>query len=134
MEINYKLIGVSLLLAAGLSACDKPGVKEAGSQKVEIAAKTASPSAETVAKDGEKPGEQGANTRDDSEITAKVQAALSADQGLTTQMIDVVTEKGVVLLSGFVASELIRNRAKELATAVSGVTRVDDRLVPRSDR
>ncbi len=130
---NFKLIGISMLLAAGLAACDKPGPAETAGKKID----------QTVDKAGQKIGDA-ANTAgdkmsaqsakagvamDDTEITAKVKAAIFAEPGLKTLQISVDTVKGVVTLTGSVNSQASSDRARALASAVSDVKKVENRLV-----
>ncbi|MDW7773665.1 MAG: BON domain-containing protein [Desulfobulbaceae bacterium] len=61
---------------------------------------------------------------DDSVITAKVKAAIFADEMLKSAEINVETFKGVVQLSGFVNSPADIARAEEVARNVKGVTSV----------
>ncbi len=145
---NLKLLGISLLLAAALTACDKtPGPAEsAGKQidqaaldagkKIEQSAADASKTIEkTVDKVGEKMSEQGAKTAiaiDDTEITTKVKAAIFAEEGLKTLQISVDTVKGVMTLSGSVNSISNSETAKSLAAAVAGVTEVINNLVVKT--
>jgi osmotically-inducible protein OsmY len=132
--VNCKLIGIALLLAAGLAACDtKPGPAESAGKKIDQAANEAGKKlGETVDKVSEKLGEQSVKTGaviEDAEITAKVKAAIFAEPGLKTLQISVETVKGVVTLSGSVDSPPNSDRAKALAAAVAGVKEVDNRLV-----
>jgi hyperosmotically inducible protein len=62
-------------------------------------------------------------------ITTKVKAAILAEKGLKTMQISVETQKGVVLLSGFVDSAVQIARAKEVAASVKGVKSVKNALV-----
>lgn len=64
----------------------------------------------------------------DATITAKVNAALAADDQLSALKIDVDTTAGRVQLSGTAPSLEARERATTLATAVEGVVQVDNRL------
>ena len=135
---NIKLIGVSLLVVVGLAACDKPGPAETAGKKID----------QTVDKVGEKIGaaadtvgdKLGAQTAkagvaiDDAEITSKVKAAIFAEPGIKTLQISVDTVKGVVTLSGSVDSQSISNRAGELASAVAGVSDVENRLAVKSKK
>jgi osmotically-inducible protein OsmY len=123
---NIKLIGVSMLLVAGLAACDKPGPAETAGKKID----------QTADKVSEKMGEQSAKAGvaiDDTEITTKVKAAIFAEPGLKTLQISVDTVKGVVTLSGSVDTQSNSNRAKELASSVAGVNGVENRLVVKSN-
>lgn len=135
---NFILIGASMLLAAGLTACEKPGPAESAGKKIDEtldkAGKKTSEATDTV---GEKLSEQGAKASvalDDSEITAKVKAAILDEPGLKTLQISVETVKGVVTLSGSVDSRSKSDKAKALAGAVAGVKAVDNRLVVKPAR
>ena len=61
---------------------------------------------------------------DDTVITTKVKAALLADPETKVLQVNVETFKGVVQLSGFVASQAIASRAVELSRTVKGVNEV----------
>ena len=135
---NLKSIGVSLLLIAGLAACDtKPGPAESAGRKIDQTATDAGRKIDaTVDKVGEKLAEQSAKTGaaiDDAEITTRVKAAIFAEPGLKTLQISVDTVKGVVTLSGSVDTPANSERAKGLAAAVSGVNQVDNQLVQKSN-
>jgi hyperosmotically inducible protein len=61
---------------------------------------------------------------DDTTITAKVNSSFVADPVVSATAIDVDTTGGVVSLTGFVNNEQERQRAIQLAQAVTGVNRV----------
>jgi osmotically-inducible protein OsmY len=130
---SFKLAGISLLLAVGLGACDKPGPAETAGKKMDQTAEEAGRKmGEASDKPGKKLSEQGEKAGvaiDDAEITAKVKAAVFAEPGLKTLQIGVDTVKGVVTLTGSVDSQQSSDRAKALAGAVAGVTEVENRLV-----
>lgn len=65
---------------------------------------------------------------DDSAITAKVKSALVADNTIKSTAISVVTEKGVVTLSGFVSSQAQAEQAVAVTRKVEGVQSVSDKL------
>ena len=65
---------------------------------------------------------------DDTVITTKVKAALIEDPLTKAYEINVDTFKGVVQLSGFVATQAEAARASELARGVKGVTSVKNDL------
>lgn len=69
---------------------------------------------------------------DDSVITAKVKAALLKEPQLKSMDVSVETYRGEVLLSGFVRDETQRDKAKKVATGISGVTSVKDAMVVRN--
>ena len=60
----------------------------------------------------------------DSVITTKIKADLFKEPELSSMAIHVETEKGVVMLSGFVASKSDADKAVRLAKSVEGVTQV----------
>jgi osmotically-inducible protein OsmY len=125
-------IGILVILATGLVACDKPGPAETAGKKIDQtvgeAGKQIGIATDRVV---EKLGEQGDKAVlmiDDAEITAKVKAAIFAEPGLKTLQISVNTMKGEVTLSGSVDSSPSSDMAKILAGAVSGVKEVKNRL------
>ncbi len=65
---------------------------------------------------------------DDAAITAKVKAAILAEPGLKSLSIDVDTKDATVTLSGNVASDNLRDRAKQIAMSTEGVKNVVDNL------
>ena len=126
-------IGILVMLATGLAACDKPGPAETAGKKIDQtvgeAGKQIGIATDRVV---EKLGEQSDKAVlviDDAEITAKVKAAVFAEPGLKTLQISVNTMKGVVTLSGSVDSSPSSDMAKALAGAVAGVEEVKNRLV-----
>jgi osmotically-inducible protein OsmY len=64
----------------------------------------------------------------DTAITSKVKASLVADKDLSAMDIKVDTEKGVVMLSGFVDSKAEADKAVRVAKEVDGVTKVKSTL------
>jgi len=68
---------------------------------------------------------------DDSVLTSK--AKLIEDPNTKAYRINVDTQKGIVQLSGFVASSAIRSRAGELALSVNGVVDVKNGLEIRQN-
>lgn len=73
-----------------------------------------------------------ADTAADARITAAVNAELAKDPGLSALRIDVDTRDGRVSLSGTAPDAAAKDRATRLASAVKGVTGVDNRLEVRS--
>ena len=69
---------------------------------------------------------------DDSVITAKVKAALLKEPRLKSMDVSVETYRGEVLLSGFVRDDTQRDKAKKVATGISGVTSVKDAMIVRN--
>lgn len=130
---KLKLIAISLFLAAGLTACDKPGPAEkAGKAMDQTASDAKNKIGETVDKAEKKMTEQSAKAGqaiDDTEITARVKAAVFAEPGLKTLQISVDTVKGVVTLTGTVDSQANSDKARTLAAAVPDVKEVSNKLV-----
>ena len=119
-----KLLGISALLVTGLAACNKPGPAESTGKKIDQAADNLGAKISTQ---GDKVGV----VMDDSEITAKVKAAVFGEPGLKSMQISVDTVKGVVTLSGSVDSQQNSDKARALAAAVSGVKSVENKLVTK---
>ncbi len=85
--------------------------------------------AEMKAKAGKVKVEQVAT---DSAITAKAKAALLAEKNLKSLNISVETYKGDVILSGFVSSKEMKEKAGYLVSKVEGVKSVKNALVVKS--
>lgn len=130
---NLKLIAISLLLAAGLTACDKQGPAEkAGKTMDQTASDTKKNVGESVDKAERKMTEQSAKAGqsiNDTEITARVKTAVFGEPGLKTLQIHVDTVKGVVTLTGTVDSQANSDKARTLAAAVADVKEVSNKLV-----
>jgi hyperosmotically inducible protein len=58
---------------------------------------------------------------DDAALTAKVKTALIRDREVAAHNVNVTTYRGLVQLSGFVASEDVARKAAEVARNVDGV-------------
>jgi osmotically-inducible protein OsmY len=71
---------------------------------------------------------------DDSAITAKVQTALLNAPGVHSSAISVETFKGVVKLSGFVASEGQIDAAVTAARSVAGVKAVENDMTVKGQQ
>ena len=117
-----QVISMSLFILAGLSACNKPGPAETAGKKFDQVVDDAN-------KKLDEKSEKMSAAFDDSEITTKVKAAIFAEPGLKSMQISVDTAKGVVTLSGSVDSQQSSDKAKSLASAVSGVKSVEDKLL-----
>lgn len=69
----------------------------------------------------------------DSMITSKVKGKLLKDEGLKSLKVSVKTNQGVVLLSGFVATEDQIQQAEKIAAETEGVKSVKNSLVLKKD-
>ena len=118
---------IALLLGAGVAVtgCNKPGSPETVGQKVDRT--TNKVAAETSAA-----ATKAAEVVDDSAITTKVKAAILAEPGLKSLDIGVDTKDAVVTLTGTVDSPPMKDRAKQVASGVSGVRSVVDNLMTKS--
>jgi osmotically-inducible protein OsmY len=129
---NSRLLAISLLLVAGLAACDKPGPAETAGKKLDDAANRTSEKIEdSVDKMGEKLHEKSDKVSlalDDAEITTKVKSAIYSEPGLKTLRISVDTINGVVTLTGSVNSQAAFDRTSALAESVAGVREVANQL------
>jgi Flp pilus assembly secretin CpaC len=129
---NCKVIGILILLFAGLTACEKPGIAVTSGGKIAQTTDDAGSKVhEMIHKFCEKLTVQVDKTAVaivDTEITLKVKAAVFAESGLKMLQIGVDTVRGIVILSGSVDTQLNSDRANALATAVAGVVKVDNRL------
>lgn len=135
---SLKFIGVSILLVAGVAACDKPGPAEKAGKNIDRTVdQVGQKIGETADKVGDKMSEQSAKAGvaiDDTEITTKIKAAYLAESGLKTLQISVDTVKGEVTLSGSVDTQSHSDMAKAMAGAVSGVRKVNNHLVVTSSK
>ena len=126
-------IAISLLLAFGLSACDKPGTAEQAGAKIDQAASdTGKKVGETFDKFENKMTEQGeksAQVFDDTEITTRLKTERMGETGLKSLKISVDTIKGVVTLTGTVDTKANSEKAATRAMAISGVRDVNNQLV-----
>lgn len=115
---------VAVLLALALAACGeepppRPAPKAAApaAPKPEAKAPAATP----------KPAEPAPASADRS-LAERVKTALLAERGLNAHGIDVVAKDGVVTLFGTTTTRAGRDMAAKVATQVSGVKQVDNKL------
>lgn len=133
MQRKITVIAISLILALGLSACDKSGSAEQAGKKLDQVASDAGKKVdETVYKVENKISEQSEKTAqvfDDTEITTRVKAEFLGEAGLKSMQISVDTLNGVVTLTGNVDSKANSDKAATRAMAISGVKDVKNQLV-----
>lgn len=112
------------LAGVALTGCNKPDDGRTAGQKLDsVIAKT-----ESKAADAKAEVKQDVN---DATITASVNAELAKDSELSALRINVDTNHGNVSLRGSAPDAAARDRATQLASAVQGVTNVDNQLVVR---
>ncbi|HEU4851646.1 MAG TPA: BON domain-containing protein [Telluria sp.] len=84
--------------------------------------------AATAAVKTERAAEKTGKALADTAVTAKVKGALLAEEALKSLGIHVETEKGTVMLSGFVNSKQEADRAVQVAKGVEGVNKVESAI------
>lgn len=130
----------ALAVAAALTACSKHDDERTAGQKLDGAIADAKQSAaetkqdaKQAMNDAEMSAKRAADTTaqvsSDVTITAKVNAALVADDKLKATQINVDTREGQVTLTGQAPDAQSRERATTLASAVDGVKQVNNQLV-----
>lgn len=143
--IRTPLVLFALAAVVGLSACSRenPDAQQAANtverkteqaaataeRKTEQAAATAERKTEQVAASAERQMERAGAAFDDATVTAKVKAALIADDSLKGLSIDVDTSQNVVTLRGTVATDDLKRRAEQVARGLEGVKEVKNELM-----
>ena len=122
------LAGIALF-GAGCSDQKSP---ETVGQKVDRATDKMANAGDKMAAATENAANKTAAAIDDATITTKVKTAVLAEPGLKTLQIDVDTKNGVVMLSGTVDNQAMKERAAQVAQAVTGVRSVDNNLTVKS--
>jgi hyperosmotically inducible protein len=89
---------------------------------------TASQRTDTMQAKVEQGADKAVTEGSDAAITAKVKAAILAEPGLKSLEINVDTKDATVTLSGNVQSDMLRDRAKQIAMSTEGVKDVVDNL------
>lgn len=125
-------------LALGLAACSKTEDATVGQRldsavdRTEQAATDARIKAEAAMQSAGNKMEQGSQAAkekiDDATITAQVSAGLAKDPDLSAIKIDVDTVNGSVTLNGPATTPAAKQRAETIASAVKGVTSVNNQL------
>lgn len=130
----------ALAIAAALTACGKQEDDRTAGQRLDGAIAEAKQSAEDTRREAKeamhdaenaaaRAADKTAQATGDMAITAKVNAALVADDRLKATQINVDTREGQVTLTGQAPDAQSRERATTLAAAVVGVKHVDNQLI-----
>lgn len=127
-------IGISVIFAVGITACEKPGPAETTGKSIDEATEKAGQSLDNAAKKINEQGEKVGEVISDAAMTAKVKAAILAEPTLSSLQISVNTTNEEVTLSGAVDSQQNIDKAKEIASAVDGVKRVENQLLVKSTK
>ncbi len=118
-----------MIFAVGLAACDKPGPAEKAGRSIDQAAENVGDKMDGASHKLGEQSDKAGDTLDDAAITAKIKTAILAEPGLSVLQIHVDTIHGVTTLTGSVDSHKNMDKAKEIARAVAGVKKVDNKLV-----
>ena len=128
-QLAFLVAAVAATLS--LAACNKPGQETVG-QKVDGSIAEIKSATKELGADASaaaiKAVDAVSGTAKDLAITAKVNAALAADDKLSAISVNVDTTGGRVALNGSAPDATSRDRAKTLAAGVEGVVAVDNRL------
>ena len=128
-QLAFLVAAVAATLS--LAACNKPGQETVG-QKVDGSIAEVKSATKELGADASaaatKAVDAVSGTAKDLAITAKVNAALAADDKLSAISVNVDTAGGRVVLNGSAPDATSRDRAKTLAAGVEGVVAVDNRL------
>ena len=126
--MNHRTLLIAPLAAAllALAACDKPHTEQATNEQ------TTGQKVDSVIANAEQKSNQAKHDTTeavtDAAITTRVNAQLAADPSLSALKINVDTQNGHVVLHGVAPDAQSRDRAATMASAVSGVTSVDNQL------
>lgn len=146
MNTNAKLSRlafVAVILSTAFAGCDRSASDQTsgtasspGPASSTSGAADSGTSASGAASDSSSSGTSGTGSRssagamiDDSIVSTKVKTALLADEDIKGTDIVVETKKGEVLLSGFVKNQAQIDKAVQVASAVEGVKKVDNKMV-----
>jgi hypothetical protein len=116
----------------GGQAGDSGKMAQPGSQAADKMAQPGGQAADKMATQAGQAADKIGGAADDTAITAKVKAAILAEPGLKSLQINVDSKDGTVTLSGNVASDNLRDRAKQIAMGTDGVKNVVDNLTVKS--
>lgn len=120
---------LALACTSVLVACDQPNSAEQVGKKIDKAAEKVG---NTLDAASQKLGEQATITGaviEDAAITTQIKSAFLAEPKLKVLQITVETVDGVVTLAGLVDTQANSDKATQVASAVIGVKRVENRLI-----
>jgi osmotically-inducible protein OsmY len=126
-EVAHTAVEKTKQLGATVAQKTENAADRAGDNTRQAANATAEKTDNTLDKAGDKTKDAATSTKlaaSDTAITTKVKAGLVKEPDLESLGIHVETEKGVVMLSGFVNSKAEADKAVKVAKGVDGVTTV----------
>lgn len=123
---------VSLVAAAALVACNRTDEPRTAGQAVDRTVAKVENKSKEIGSDIRAGTEKAIDATDnkvrDAAITAEVKSQLAKDPDLSALRIDVDTAGGRVALKGVAPTKEARDRAEQLAKAVTGVSAVNNEL------
>jgi len=140
MNMKPALLVAALLAAAAVTAgCEQRGASDTVGKRDTSTGSMQAQNTPPASKSDTMSGSASPSTADkiggvadDAAITAKVKAAILAEPGLKSLSINVDTKDATVTLSGNVASDQLRDRAKQIAMSTDGVKNVVDNLTVKA--
>jgi hyperosmotically inducible protein len=138
MIFKPAVAGAVVVLTVGVFGCNQTAPPPSSAPSPPSVATPAAPPAESQATTSSSParspgpaeatGREVGEALDDATITAKVKTALLQAPDVKGLDVKVETDKAVVQLSGFVASQAQIDRAVEVAKGVRGVREVQNKM------
>ena len=136
MNMKPALLVAALAAAAAVTVgCEQRGANDTVGKRMDQSSGKMAPggqAADKMTAQGGQAADKIGGAADDAAITAKVKAAILAEPGLKSLQISVDSKGGTVTLSGNVASDNLRDRAKQIAMGTDGVKNVVDNLTVKS--
>jgi hyperosmotically inducible protein len=124
MKLRTLAAVAAVAALAGLAGCDRADQDRVSSARAPATQPQSAPATPTPPAADRTAGQ----TIDDAGITAKVKAALLAEQGVDGMRINVDTSQGNVTLTGKVPDQTQVERATQVARGIEGVKGVENRL------
>jgi hyperosmotically inducible protein len=133
MDDSFKTIFTAMMIVSGLVACDNSGPAEKAGKQIDQATENATNSLSNAAEKADQAISKQANettqVMEDSAVTSRVKSSLLREPGMQSMKIKVVTENGIVTLSGTAETQEKIDKANKLASAIDGVKSVKNKLV-----
>lgn len=123
---------LAILFSFVLAGCNKPNSAEQAGRDIDRAAEKASDKMDRAAEKASEQTAKAGQVIEDAAITTKIKTAIAAEPGLKVLEIKVDTVGGVVTLTGSVDSQASSDRAQQVASGVSGVKQVENRLTVKA--
>lgn len=130
---RYSALFAAAAATVLIAACGEKLDDATVGQQVDSSVATVQSAGTDMQAAGSKAADTVSDAASDMAITAKVNAALAADDQLSALKINVNTQAGNVELKGTAPDDMARDRATTLAAAVDGVVTVENRLSVQKD-